>query len=116
MRARKKQHKMTPESAKLTNRGYLRFSRDLIPSEWTSKDTNFAYYLAYPKEKRLQIILTPNGNGSDWPSRKVTWSQPAARSPHISIREVLKTMGVPVPKKAVEYKVHKWGDKLTIQF
>lgn len=114
---KKNKVKMTPESALLTNTGYLRLSFDLLPKGWGPQTNSHAFLLADPIGKKVEIQLTDNGKKSEWPVRRVVFSNSAAKSPHISVREVLKVLGVPVPKKSMEYKVQKLADdKFTVQF
>jgi len=113
----KKRTKMTPQSALLTDKGYLRLSRDLIPQGWGPQTHNRAFLLADPVGKKVEIQFASNGEKSEWPTRRLVFSNDAAKSPHLSIREVLKTMGVPIPKKSTQYKVVMGkDDKFTIQF
>jgi hypothetical protein len=109
--------KVTPESVLLTDTGYLRLSYDLLPKGWGPQTDSHAFLLADPIGKKVEIQLTDNGKKSPWPIRRVVFSNSAAKSPHISVREVLKVLGVPVPKKSTEYKVHRLAeDKFTVQF
>jgi hypothetical protein len=78
--------KIKPNTALLTKGGYLRLSYDLLPHEWKPQGNNGFFLLANPLEKKIEF-QPANGQGSPWPRRAAVFSNGAAKSPHIAIRE-----------------------------
>lgn len=107
--------KATSNTVMLTKNGSLRISSDLLP-EITDKNLSY-FVVGYPTEKKLELRPANGDSKENLLKRRASFSNGGARSPLVAVRQALRNIGVPLPKKALLCKVDRKRDgTLTIQF
>ncbi len=99
-----------PKTVMLQKNGYLRISYDMI------QEATYGFIpIAFRANRRLE--LEPAFNASDPATRKLLYSRKSAKSPGISIKGVMRNVGVPIPRKSKEYKASQKPDgTVVVQF
>jgi len=107
--------KAKPNTARLSTTGYLRLSSDLVPVNARELDLKFVI-TPLPQTRTLLLRMVTNGTDNHHAKRKAQYANKASRCPLVTVKAALQFMGIPFPKKSVEYPVTKKKDQLVIQF
>lgn len=108
--------KAKPMTARLSTRGYLRLSSDLVPENSRELDLRFSITLM-PLDRTLVLKIVTNGTDGHHATRKAQYANRHSKCPVVTVKSALQFMGIPYPKKkSKEVPVQKDKDTLVVKF